>query len=121
MAVHCSICASRISCAPDNYGRYPTTEAFKGWDTAGDGYGADKYQKAGKPNINDTCEDCYRILQIVHDKYVLELTEVANFIVERNQERVDKLKAEIQAEKDRQTKFDRDKRAFENDWYTRNK
>jgi len=103
MAVHCGVCGSRLSDASENEGSFQVTGKFLGW-----------YTDTGKidAQINNSCEDCARILRGV-------ITEAANKIVESHSKTVDALRSDLHAGRELQAKRARDKAQFEREWEAR--
>ena len=95
MAIYCSVCATSILSGQDNFGSIPVTREFKGWDI-------DPYHN---PRIDNTCFSCYNAIARF-------ATEMANSIVDENQSRVDKRRAELAAQKATEEKRKKDEYAF---------
>lgn len=88
MAVHCGVCASRISSAPENGGSFQT-EDFGGWDE--------------RSRIEATCGTCAAQLAAA-------VAIEARRIREWNQKRVDELRERIRLERQRQEAYDKARR-----------
>ena len=108
MTVHCGVCGVQIGSAPDNYGSFPATEDFKGWDCRGiNGVADDR-----APRINATCETCYGVL-------AKAVTQAANKIVTKNQTRVGNLRFDQLRQTEREARQKEEKLAFEREWAAR--
>lgn len=94
MAVHCGVCAERLSDAMENYGSFRGTKDLDGVDP-------------GK--IHDTCERCDGALRIA-------VTKAANAISKKHRVRVDALRAEIQGFRDREEANRKKESDFRRDW-----
>ena len=91
MAVHCGVCACRISSATDNGGSFPTDD-FGGW--------------AERSRIDDTCEDCADHLRAAVAKAALRIRSSKT-----NAARVAELKRTLDAEHARQTAYEAERSA----------
>jgi hypothetical protein len=105
MAVHCSVCGTRLYDATENDGSFSVTKDFTGWNEDG--------LHPPRPRIQDTCSSCAGVLREA-------VTRAANAIVEHHRPAVEKLRAEVRTQRERQAKFERDKIQFEHDWHAKN-
>jgi hypothetical protein len=103
MAVHCSVCATRLYDATENEGSFQVAGTFTGWD------GDDEKAYGRGPRIQHTCASCAGVLREA-------VTKAANEIVERHRPAIEVLRAEVKAARERQAKFERDKAQFEREW-----
>lgn len=88
MAVHCGVCAVRISSAPENGGSFRTTD-FGGWDE--------------RSRISDTCEECAWVL-------ALAVGQAAKEIRKKHDWRVQTLHNTLAAEKTRHDEYEKARR-----------
>ena len=100
MACYCGVCADRICEQWENYGPFPTTKEFIGWDVRSD---------CKNPRVRDLCEDCFKAMAEA-------ATSVANSIVEQRREQVDKLVATIKEQDAADERLRRERSEFEEAW-----
>jgi hypothetical protein len=108
MAVYCGVCGVRIGAATENDGAFSTNIDFKGWDVRRAG-GWDVLDPAGRPKIEDTCEECGALLREV-------VTKAANEIVAKHAERVAQLSVMLRKHAEDAQKLIEEKAEFERDW-----
>jgi len=103
--MHCGVCGTRLYEQTDNYGSFPVSADFKGWD--------DRTVREDRC-VKDTCRDCSKTLTGV-------ITEAANKIVAANLGRVEALRIEVADARARQAQFEKDKADFESEWHARSR
>ncbi len=96
MAVHCGVCAVRISSAPDNGGSFPSDD-FGGW------YRSNRYP--GGSRIDDTCESCAARLRIVVAREALRIRSLKH-----NAPRVEALRRETAEREAEQKRYEEERR-----------
>ena len=95
--VHCSVCGTRIYEQTDNFGGFPSSPSFNGWNLSG---------HPSHPVISDTCGSC-------HDRLLNALVVVANEIVSDNQSVVDQRRAELVAWQEQENEYAMARAEFE--------
>ena len=101
--IHCSVCGTRLYEQTDNYGSFPSSPNFKGWN---------REENARQAAIADTCESC-------HAKLSDAIVVVANEIVAANRAVVEQRRAEFVAWREQEKEYARARAAFERDWRAR--
>lgn len=89
MAVHCGVCARRLSSAADNGGSFSSTP-FGGWD------------KRSPSQIQDTCEGCAALLRKVVGEAAFEIRSAPC-----NAARVEALRRSLKEEDERRQRYER--------------
>ena len=97
MAVHCGVCACRISNASENDGAF-STAPFGGWDS-----------HLGGDVIRETCVSCGPKLREA-------VAKAASEIVKENMAHINQLRKDIWAQREGAKKLAEEKSEFEREW-----
>ncbi len=100
---HCGVCACKLYDATENYGSFPVSVSFVGWNTT---------KLGGRCVISDTCETC-------HKKLSEAVAKIANKISAKHADKVTAMSREMETYQEAEKRVKEEKVAFEKAWNKR--